>query len=152
MRWKPLARFRDERAGKLHRLKRAARARLRVPPTQWIRSTDARRAGAPPIAPPLVLRSASPDEDTAERTNAGRYESVVVQSADELPGALERVAGSVGPDGYVFAQPLAEDTLGPGARGGVAFFDHHDIAVVDPGLNHRIAFDFKGIVITGPNH
>ncbi|MEO1695918.1 MAG: PEP-utilizing enzyme [Planctomycetota bacterium] len=123
MPWKPLARFGDERAGKLHRLKRAARARLDVPPTRWVRSADASRAGAPPIVPPLILRSASPDEDTAERTNAGHYESIVVRCADDLPRALERVAASVGNDGYVFAQQLAEDTLGPDARGGVAFFD-----------------------------
>lgn len=137
--------------GKLFRLRRAARKRITVPPTYWVKSANARAVGAPPLDFPLIVRSASPREDTEERTNAGLFESIVVRSASEWTGAVARVAESVGTDGYVFAQPLAEDTLGPDARGGVAFFDgFHFERSEAPGHNRGVtAGETRGDTVRG---
>ncbi len=129
MRWKPLTEFPDARAAKLANLRRAARAGLRVPQTFWC--TAERPATALPfaLAPgPVIVRSASPAEDTAQSTAAGRFESVAVRELgpDGRPApaafaaAVARVADSVleAGAGYLFVQAL----LTP-ERGGVAFFD-----------------------------
>ena len=129
MAWKPLSQFADERVGKLDNLRRARAARLSVPPTVWIAAADA--AEEPPDPPDgmgggaLIVRSASPLEDTEEMTAAGRFESVVVErpDTDSFRTAVSRVVASLRtagaePAGAVFVQPL----LLP-ERGGVAFTD-----------------------------
>ncbi|MEM6672924.1 MAG: PEP-utilizing enzyme [Planctomycetota bacterium] len=125
MPWRPLHASTDRRFGKLHRLKVAARAGIAVPPTVWAPAHEARDASRPPaIEPPLMVRSAAADEDRAGSSAAGRYESVVVEGDDaaEFSEASARVAASMGNDGLVFVQPLAEAQLGAD-RAGVALFD-----------------------------
>lgn len=125
MRWRPLSDFTDVRAGKLHRLRRARRRRIAVPDTVWAEVYGPLRAdqvGEPPMDLPLIVRSASPEEDTAEGTAAGRFETVVVRERDAFADAVVTVATSIG-TGAVFVQPLAEEVLGTGSRGGIAFFD-----------------------------
>ncbi|QDV09545.1 Chondramide synthase cmdD [Planctomycetes bacterium Poly30] len=128
MRWRPLTEFRDERIGKIARLRTAVRRGILVPPTVWARAASLQAVTAdqvsPPSAfgPPWIVRSAAPDEDGAEGTAAGRYESVEVMEPGAFQAAVSTVADSMrdalGEGASVFVQPL----LRPEA-GGVAFFD-----------------------------
>ena len=131
MPWRELARFSDRSVPKLHNLRRAAAAGLRVPETWWLSGAEAAsEAAAPPAAlagRPLIVRSGSPTEDTLSTSNAGQLLSLAVRDP-AAPGAfgdaLARVAAALPRDstgrplGAVFVQPLvvAEEA-------GVAFFD-----------------------------
>ena len=136
MSWRPLAEFRDRKVGKIHRLARAEAKGLEVPPTSWAwMSLPLERVELPPgMAVPVIVRSASSEEDRSSTTAAGKFESVVVPAggAKELRDACRRVLSSMGGQGHVFCQPLMESVLGaePEAaasgeelRGGVLFFD-----------------------------
>ena len=128
MRWRTLAEFRNERIGKIARLRQASRRGVKVPPTVWALAQDlgAERAGevAPPTAfgPPWIVRSAAPDEDGTDGTAAGKYESVEVTGASEFDAAVRAVVASMesarGEGAAVFVQPLLQPEAG-----GVAFFD-----------------------------
>ncbi|HYO12166.1 MAG TPA: PEP-utilizing enzyme [Thermoanaerobaculia bacterium] len=129
MPWRKLARFDDPSIPKLHNLRRAAAAGLRVPETWWLRAAgvgDPARV-APPAALagcPLILRSGSPTEDTRVTSNAGQLISLPVREPDRFGESLARVLAALprdardAPLGIVFAQPLVEAD-----EAGVAFFD-----------------------------
>jgi len=121
MRWRELSAFSDPGAAKLDALRRAAAAGLRVPPTVWAhaRNPPADLPAGPPAAfgPPWIVRSASPDEDTEETSNAGQRLSLGVERAEDFAAAVRDVAATAA-GGAVFVQPL----LAP-ERAGVAFFD-----------------------------
>lgn len=92
--------------GKSAGLSKLAELGLPVPSTLVLPSTAHRRwlegglrqgevealwAEAASLGIPLAIRSSAADEDTAERSAAGQYESVMgVASADDLVGAIER--------------------------------------------------------------
>lgn len=123
--WQPLKRFRDPAVPKLDNLRRAARARLRVPPTWWAYAAHAPTEppkGLP--AGPLIVRSGSPTEDTRETSNAGQLLSVVVEEWADFGDALARVVDALPKDtegkprGAVFVQPLVQ-----AEEAGVCFFD-----------------------------
>jgi pyruvate,water dikinase len=128
MDWRPLASFRDARIPKLDNLRRAARAGFRVPATCWLPARDIDLASPPawpgdPASGAIILRSASPTEDTHITSHAGQLLSLVVTDPAEYAGALRRVVAALprdeaGPRGAVFAQPLVR-----GEEAGVAFFD-----------------------------
>lgn len=152
MQWRPLRSFRDARIGKLHRLGRAAHRGLEVPETVWAELDGVpAEVPVPPVGVPCIVRSASPDEDTDGSTAAGRFASVVAASRDELAAAVREVLESMGGSGVLFAQPLAERLLGPGARGGVLFFDgHHFERTEDEGHNRAVtAGESRGEVLRG---
>jgi pyruvate,water dikinase len=126
MGWQPLKQFRDSAVPKLDNLRRAAAAGLRVPPTWWQHAAVLEGSEPPilPLAPPLILRSASPTEDTHVTSNAGRFLSLVVEADTEYADALRRVVAALPRSlegnrlGAVFVQPLVR-----GSEAGVAFFD-----------------------------
>jgi rifampicin phosphotransferase len=129
MPWRKLARFDDPSIPKLHNLRRAAAARLRVPETWWLwaAGVDNPVRVAPPAAlagRPLILRSGSPTEDTRVTSNAGQLTSLPVREPDRFGDCLARVVAALprdahgAPLGVVFAQPLVE-----AESAGVAFFD-----------------------------
>ena len=129
MRWRELASFRDPAVAKLDHLRRAARAGFRVPTTLWLDAAEATDGVRPPAgwSGPCAVRSASPEEDTAESTQAGRFHSErISEVADEaeLAAALARVVASLTrdqhgvPRGAVFLQPWVD-----AQRAGIAFFD-----------------------------
>ena len=128
MPWRNLARFRDPGVPKLHNLRRAARAGLRIPPTWWQWATEAGTGDMrPPVgsSPPWIVRSASPTEDAAEQTQAGRFVSreVAEDERGSFEAAVKEVVASLPrdgglPRGAVFVQPLLRPE-----RGGVCFFD-----------------------------
>jgi pyruvate,water dikinase len=127
MPWQPLRQFRDRSVPKLHNLRRAAAAGLRVPPTWWIRGADASAVTEPPDAlgpGPLVIRSGSPTEDQEASSNAGQFLSLIVQYRAEFAESFHRVVASLPrdgrgqPAGAVFVQPLLTPT-----EAGIAFFD-----------------------------
>jgi pyruvate,water dikinase len=125
MSWRPLHQFRDPSIRKLDNLRRAAAARLRVPPTWWLRATDVAvdlpgELGAGPV----ILRSGSPTEDGRVTSNAGQLLSLIVEDRAHLAESLRRVIDALprGKDGrslgVVFVQPIVT-----GVEAGVAFFD-----------------------------
>jgi pyruvate,water dikinase len=125
MTWLPLKRFRDAGIPKLNNLRRAAAAGLRTPPTWWRRGADG--LAPPPTdlgAGPIILRSASPTEDTHLTSNAGQLLSLIVEERDAYAESLRRVIDALprssdgSPRGAVFVQPLIR-----GPEAGVAFFD-----------------------------
>jgi pyruvate,water dikinase len=126
MSWQPLKQFRSSAVPKLHNLRRAAAAGLRVPPTWWLDAEVLARTAPPalPVVPPLILRSGSPSEDGETTSRAGQFLSLIVESAVDYPGALRRVVEALpcSPEGkrlgVVFVQPLVR-----GDEAGVAFFD-----------------------------
>jgi pyruvate,water dikinase len=125
MSWQPLDRFREPAVPKLDNLRRAAAACLRVPATWWQHAALLEHTPPDlPIAPPLILRSASPTEDGHTTSNAGRFLSLIVEAASGYPDALRRVVEALPRStegkrlGAVFLQPLLR-----GAEAGVAFFD-----------------------------
>jgi pyruvate,water dikinase len=126
MNWQPLKQFRDPAVPKLHNLRRASAAGLRVPPTWWLDADVPARISPPalPLGPPLILRSGSPSEDGEETSNAGRFVSLVVEALADYPDALRRVVEALplSPQGkrlgVVFVQTLVR-----GDEAGVAFFD-----------------------------
>ena len=126
MRWHSLRRFRDATVPKLHNLRRAAAAGLRVPATVWAPAGEAHALAATtrPFGVPLIVRSGSPTEDTRETSNAGQLLSLRVADAAAFAGAVERVVaalpkdGAGQPRGVVFVQPLVR-----AMEAGVAFFD-----------------------------
>jgi rifampicin phosphotransferase len=129
MPWQPLKSFRDASVPKLHNLRRAARAGLRVPPTWWLRAdADSRSEVATPpenIGPgSLIIRSGSPSEDQATTSNAGQFLSLPVHDRAGFAAALAQVVASLPrdsrgtPEGVVFVQPLIR-----GIEAGVVFFD-----------------------------
>ncbi|HMC88413.1 MAG TPA: PEP-utilizing enzyme [Gemmataceae bacterium] len=129
MAWQPLKSFRDASVPKLHNLRRAAKAGLRVPPTWWLRAEAANRSevATPPenIGPgPLIIRSGSPSEDQATTSNAGQFLSLPVHDRAGFSAALAQVVASLPrssrgtPEGVVFVQPLIR-----GTQAGIVFFD-----------------------------
>ena len=126
MSWQPLKRFRDPAIPKLDHLRRAATAGLRVPPTWWQHAALLEHTPPPelPVAPPLILRSGSPTEDTRTTSNAGQLLSLVVEARSAYADALRRVIAALPRSplgkrlGTVFVQPLVR-----GKEAGVAFFD-----------------------------
>lgn len=125
MSWRPLSEFSDSVCPKLDRLRRAARARFKVPETFWVDPMES-VPPAPPIHGAFILRSASPFEDGVERSQAGvlHSEVVSVEARAQYDAAYRRVYeklvthASGSQLGYIFAQPYQ---LHPQA--GVAFFD-----------------------------
>ncbi|MEO0652291.1 MAG: hypothetical protein AAFZ65_16575, partial [Planctomycetota bacterium] len=120
MTWRSLRQAPADAPAKLFWLAHGSRHGLRVPPTVWA-PADAAPFGAPPPeigSGPWIVRSAAIDEDTHEGTAAGRYESVAVERAADLPAAIDTVRRSFQGRGAVLLQPL----LAP-ERGGVAFTD-----------------------------
>ncbi|HEX4966751.1 MAG TPA: PEP-utilizing enzyme [Thermoanaerobaculia bacterium] len=127
MLWRPLARFRDPSVPKLHNLRRAAAAGLRVPETWWL---PAREAAGVTVRPPslagrpLIVRSGSPTEDTQATSNAGQLLSLAVAEPAAFASSLARVvaalprSGGGDPLGAIFVQPLVK-----AEEAGVAFFD-----------------------------
>src|SRR5436190_1853309 len=116
MSWRPLACFCDRRIPKLDNLRRAAAARLHIPPTWWL---DAAEVGdSAPALPaalgggPIILRSASPGEDGTTTSSAGQLLSLIVEERAGYTDALQRVVAALprSPsgqrDGAVFVQPL----------------------------------------------
>ena len=103
--WRLLADCRDPRLPKLHNLGLAARAGIAVPSTYWIDADSLDGAGPlefPALAGltlPCIVRSASPSEDTADSSNAGRFLSVVVRRRSDFPRAVRRVLSSLA-DGH----------------------------------------------------
>ena len=158
MTWRELERFSDARVPKLDNLRRAARAGLRVPPTVWSYARDVRagEASRPGIVrdAPLIVRSASPNEDGLDSTSAGRYLSVALHEPGEAAfrEALERVLAALRADGSgahaaaVFVQPL----LAP-ERGGVAFFDgfYYERTTAAGGNQELTAGRARGEVVRG---
>jgi pyruvate,water dikinase len=128
MSWLPLTCFHDPAVPKLDNLRRAAADGLRVPPTCWLPADEIPAAG--PAWPrglgagPLIVRSASPTEDTRTTSHAGQLLSLIVAEPAAFAGAVRRVAdalphdGAGRPRGAVFVQPVVA-----GAEAGVAFFD-----------------------------
>ena len=130
MHWSALERFRDRGIAKLANLRLAAASGLDVPPTRWAMAVDLvrgeridRPAGAEFVGP-LVVRSASPTEDTVASSNAGRFLSLVVPESSDFGGAVRRVVAALPrsadgrPRGAVFVQPFVS-----APRAGVTFFD-----------------------------
>jgi len=80
-----------------------------------------------------MVRSASPNEDGDESSQAGRYPSIAVENPDRFAGAVgEVLAGTEG--GAVFVQPLVR-----AERGGIAFFDgFYYEATTAPGGNQEL--------------
>jgi pyruvate,water dikinase len=119
MSWQELRGFHDAAVPKLNNLRRASEAGLRVPPTWWASARDAPGLTAPPpgIDLPLIVRSASPTEDSRTTSNAGKFLSLVVRDAAEFAEAVRRVATGL-PGGAVFVQPVVA-----AIEGGVAFYD-----------------------------
>lgn len=152
MTWSALRTFRDGRVGKVHRLARARARGLEVPETRWARFDALPDALLPvPLGVPCIVRSAATDEDTDEGTAAGRYASVVVRDRGAFDEAVREVLASMGGQGVVFVQALAEDALGPGARGGVLFFDgFHYERTEAAGHNRALtAGEERGEVVAG---
>jgi phosphohistidine swiveling domain-containing protein len=128
MSWRPLDRFLNASIPKLHNLRRAQRAGFSIPaPTVWlaVADLDASPRPEPPngLGFPMILRSGSPTEDTAEHSNAGRFVSLVVRETSEFDRALSDVVSAlpvVGGqrEGVVFAQPWVSSE-----EAGVTFFD-----------------------------
>jgi pyruvate,water dikinase len=129
MPWQPLDVFRDPAIPKLDNLRRAARAGLRVPPwTLWAWAADLEAhpetpwpAGKPRA--PVVVRSASPTEDTLKSSNAGQLLSVTVREEAGFAPEVARVVAALPrrdgkPLGAVFVQPRIE-----AEAAGVTFFD-----------------------------
>lgn len=152
-RWLPLRAFRDPTIPKLDNLRRAARARLTVPPTWWLPARSIpERASLPPCSLPCILRSGSPTEDTRETSNAGQLLSLVVRSEKDFHRSARQVAAalpvdSVGaPKGVVFVQPFL-DTV----EAGIAFTDgFYFERTVAPGRNQELtAGTARGDVMRG---
>ncbi|MBV9852590.1 MAG: hypothetical protein JO250_23250 [Armatimonadetes bacterium] len=116
--WQPLYRFRDAAVPKLHNLRRARAAGLRVPPTWWVQAADADEVGPPMNTWPLIVRSGSPAEDTEVSSQAGQLVSAVARGREEFGDALRRVMEALDGKGVVFAQTLVQ-----AEEAGVAFFD-----------------------------
>ena len=96
MSWLPLSRFRDPGTPKVDNLRRAAAARLRVPPTWWLRGADVATGTAVELpaelgAGPVILRSGSPTEDGHLTSNAGQLLSLIVAERARLAESLRRV-------------------------------------------------------------
>ena len=131
MPWRTLKRFRTPEVPKLDNLRRAQAAGLRVPETWWLPAFEATaidpvRAVAPPslAGGPVIVRSASPTEDTHTTSNAGQLLSLPVRDPGAFGESLARVAAALPRDGQgrplgaVFVQPLVV-----AVEAGVAFFD-----------------------------
>lgn len=128
--WQTLKRFRDRSVPKLHNLRLAAAAGLRVPPTVWAPAAELASADPLPGPPadlgagPCIIRSGSPTEDTRLTSNAGQLLSLAVHDLGEFRPALRRVVEALPADGcgvrrgVVFVQPLVA-----AEEAGVAFFD-----------------------------
>lgn len=83
---------------------------------EWRKSNDSVIARIVARFPdrPLAIRSSSTQEDGAQTSNAGRFESVtnVAPKADAIGDAVERVIASYGPTGddqQVLVQPMVEE-------------------------------------------
>lgn len=143
MLWKALNSCRDRSVPKLHNLRRAARAGLRVPPTLWSQAADLNSGSCepPPSIPgPWIVRSASPTEDTAETTAAGQFASCNAEGPADFAEAVRTVVASLPktanarPMGCVFVQPLLRPE-----RGGILFFDgYHFECTTAPGGNQAL--------------
>jgi pyruvate,water dikinase len=129
MPWRPLDAFRDAAVPKLHNLRLAARAGLRIPEWTYWAPAEAIEANAVELWPgwqtsfPVIVRSASPSEDTNRTSNAGQFQSVVADDAAAVGAALQQVVQSLPkpggrPAGAVFVQPLLRAEVA-----GVTFFD-----------------------------
>jgi rifampicin phosphotransferase len=119
--WRKLERFRDPSFPKLHNLRRAAEAGLRVPETWWMPASEAEKGAFIPAAlagRPVIVRSGSPTEDTHATSNAGQLLSLAVRDPSGFPDALARVVAAMPREGMVFVQPLIQ-----AEEAGVAFFD-----------------------------
>jgi phosphohistidine swiveling domain-containing protein len=121
MPWRKLAEFRDPAVPKLHNLRRAAAAGVRVPETWWMHAVEVRGDMPPPSLSerPVIVRSGSPTEDTQATSNAGQLLSVAVRDPGSFGESLARVVSALPrAQGAVFVQPLIE-----AEEAGVAFFD-----------------------------
>jgi pyruvate,water dikinase len=124
--WQPLAQFRDSSVPKLFNLRTAERAGIAIPQTWWIAASIPEPPERPPDLRdvPMILRSGSPDEDTASTSKAGQFLSLPVAPGEDFAAAFRRVVDALPKDdggmarGVVFAQPLLA-----GESAGIAFFD-----------------------------
>ena len=127
--WQPLVAFHDVTVPKLHNLRRAQQAGLRVPETWWVRASDIGLQDidalpVPPLVNTLIVRSGSPTEDTLATSNAGQLLSIKVAGDISFADAVWRVAAALPRDangkaqGVVFVQQYMQ-----GQQAGVAFFD-----------------------------
>lgn len=124
--WQPLTQFRDPSVPKLFNLLTAERAGIAIPQTWWIAASVAETPERPADlrAVPMILRSGSPDEDTASTSKAGQFLSLPVAPGEDFASAFRRVVDALPKDddgkarGVVFAQPLLT-----GESAGIAFFD-----------------------------
>jgi len=125
--------FKDPSIPKLHNLFRAARAGLPIPPTAWAWAAELQRDAPvsipdpyphfPELRLPIIVRSASPSEDTGKTSSAGQFLSLVVREAAKFPQALADVITALpyhegNYQGAVFIQPLID-----AETAGVTFFD-----------------------------
>ncbi len=127
--WKPLWTCKDASIPKLMNLRKGSKANLRVPATFWLyAATFAEGKIDPPSSLPswpLIVRSASPTEDTRTTSNAGQLYSEVVPVEDDFDSAVRRVLSALPKDrngkprGAVFVQSVCTGTEGAG----IAFFD-----------------------------
>lgn len=129
MSWKPLPAFRDPTIPKLHNLRRASHAGLKTPPwTFWAWAAELKTNPCPKYEDccaqfPVIVRSASPAEDTHQTSNAGQTLSVFARNDNEFADALKRVVALMPqsngrPLGAIFVQPVIQASVA-----GVTFFD-----------------------------